>query len=267
MPNTVETLRGMWDTLYAEATKVRSQIDVLSGEGTPGKSTLVNKLTSAESIVSTSNKVGGQVLDYLSHLDEPSLVGVYYNILDILKDNYQSRVDAAIQKMLDEGAVPTDELPTESMDALREKYSTIYKNLKGFREMASVFGEKVDDNDDWTMPTRLGGKKGARGTRPISNYTWKVNGEQLQGKDDTYMNMAKNVLGFDSPKTLTAFLRELGVYPTDGDVKDPLIFTIPAEKNPQGAQAGDVIVRGDLRQAEDTEEDDDEDESSEVAEV
>jgi hypothetical protein len=154
-------------------------------------------------------------------------------------------------------APPAPAISDEEYKSLTEQRSKAYKQANYIRELLSMFNIPQDQLPP--KPARRGGGRGKRGRRAITDYSWSLDMERLDPKEDSFKGLATK-LGFDSSTDLRKLMEA-----ADIDLKnptDPIEFVLSAENSKDDTPH---VIRGDKKVAAQDDEDDDEDEEGEDA--
>lgn len=248
------SLTGMYGDFFKKIEEIDDLLDSQSDQASAGKRALRNRIVEKfeEQNTPQVERVVSQIAA-LENLEEK--VAIFSALVKGLNTAFEKEVDEYLQKTVDENkkTQPTETLSDDQIKALGEQRSLLYKNMKGVRELAFLYGGK---EDAFPVPPKRVGTVGKRGKRAISLYDWTINGEAVGENDNNLLAISKKY-NYDSAADLRKAIMEALSLKDLKNPPSPLVFTLPG---------GDVLSGTRDMTEEVSEEDENEDDENENGE-
>lgn len=146
-------------------------------------------------------------------------IGFYYGLIRALNNSFGKVLADKLEEIVKSQPTPeVTKLPDEELTKLSETRSELYKKVKSLIEMSKAFGME----GSMEMPKRRTGKKGKRGPREISFFSFKIGDKTF----DKLKDVAELYSGtYEKTSDLTKAMREAKINLTQPE--DRFEFTLP----------------------------------------
>lgn len=247
----------LWNKLEAAIEALDVEMDSWNPE-LGVKRAFLSDLIAENAEASTSQ--AQRLTDQLNAMDERRRFSLYAGFINTLNDALKKSFDAWVEAQVAELPKPEKvDIPQEKKTEVSKKRSEYYAMMKQLHSIATGF--KMPFAKDWVLPKVRRASSGKRKPRALLSYDYWIDGEALEGDDNSPLGVAQ-ALGFTKSSAFTKALKEAKEVK---DLETGKIVKINTSKPPTSFEVtlnGKLITAQRAEDDEDTEDDDsDEDES------
>lgn len=243
-------LMELHNQLHVAIDAIDEQLDSQTDSQAAGKRKITSELISDNE--ASWKPVVEQLVSQLTTAQVEVQIGFYYGLIRELGKVFGTPLSAKLDELVEaQPKIEVEVIPPEQLEVLTKTRSELYAKIKSLLEMAKNFGM----DEGMKMPRKRTGKKGKRGPRQISFFSWEIDGtdyENLKAVQEAYS------VDYEKVSALTKAMRDAKLNLTEPG--DRLEFTLPDGKVLIGTRDDEKVVN----ENEDTGEEDDDEDGEEV---
>lgn len=241
----------LWSKLEAAISSLDAEMDSWNPE-LGVKRAFLTDLVAENAEASTSQ--AQRLTDQLNSMDERRRFSLYAGFINTLNDALKKSFDAWVEAQVAELPKPEKvDIPEEKKKEVSKKRSEYYAMMKQLHGIATGF--KMPFAKDWVLPKVRRASSGKRKPRALLSYDYWIDGEPLDGDDNSPLGVAQ-ALGLTKSSEFTQALKDAKEVK---DLETGKIVKINTSKPPTSFE---VTLNGKLITAQRAEDEDAEDDTN-----